>query len=160
MRWGAQFPRVGQVGQRLVARAADMRLRRRAALYGILGMAIVISGLQRSIRLIFGLYMTWVLVAFLPGHTRGAITLDGAAPAVRKASCCSGGDAPAPAPDERQRRACAVCYIAKAIVHATPASLELAPLHRTAAPRTLGAARPHSADARRGAGCRDPPLPA
>ena len=84
----------------------------------------------RSHRLILGLllaYQALFLNVFLPGHTRGAITLDGK----RTPSCCASDDAPSKLhgqPSRRDREECAVCKFAAAVVPTLPIDFTLPPL--------------------------------
>ena len=92
------------------ARATLARLRRRPAVAALL------------------LYQFAFLNLFLPGHTRGAITLD---PARGCAACCCGQPADSRPrdrqPTESDRHSCAVCHFAARVV--PPPTVDLRPPH-------------------------------
>lgn len=82
--------------------------------------------LGRSCRFIFLAYLIWLLVIFLPSHTRGKITMGPredscCAPAKSEASCCSstGIKSEHPVdkePTQRDRANCAVCFWAAGLL--------------------------------------------
>jgi hypothetical protein len=86
----------------------------------------------RPSRIILGLllaYQALFLNVLLPGHTRGAITLDGKHTAP---CCCCGGGADRPAgkgpavPSQRDRDHCAICQFAAGITSVPMLYLKLA----------------------------------
>ena len=100
----------------------------------------IIPALLRPRKAILGLllvYQALFLNVVLPGHSRGAVTLDGRHTADLKPCCCCGGSGdpsaghPGPAvPSRRDREHCAICQFA--------AGLSPAPfLHVTLAPAGL-----------------------
>ena len=91
---------------------------------------------MRAARWCFILFQLVWLNAFLPGHTRGIVTVPGGAASAAGAaehSCCAhanpspqdGEDSPAP--DRRAR--CAVCFFAASMAAAPVYVSPLAPLH-------------------------------
>ena len=87
----------------------------------------------RPSRIILGLllaYQALFLNVILPGHTRGAITLDGKHTAARCCCCCGSDDRPAgkaPAvPSQRDREHCAICQFAAGITSVPVLYLKLA----------------------------------
>ena len=81
---------------------------------------------------LFTLWQAFWLVIFIPGHTRGAITLPAdkvsrAQGQLEKPSCCSviGKPSPGKEPTKDQRRRCAVCHLAKAYTVPTVFVFEL-----------------------------------
>ena len=79
-------------------------------------------------------YQTVFLNVVLPGHTRGAITLDGRHTGDRAVCCCGDvGDKPAdddrrPVPSQRDRDHCSICNFAARVVPPTLPDLRLVPL--------------------------------
>ena len=122
-----------------------------------------------TFRAIFLGFMTWLLVAFLPGHTRGAITMNAreagggdacCAPAKPvEPSCCADESAqnPSAKPTSKDRASCAVCFWAAGLL-TTPAFV----LDTSHSERSFEHARQYHAQVRRVA-CRlnqygrDPP---
>ena len=89
-------------------------------------------------RLILGLllaYQSLFLNVFLPGHTRGAVTLDGRH-AARPSCCCDGGGGSGPPadgqrrdlPSGRDREQCAVCHFAARVTPPPAFDFRLPPL--------------------------------
>lgn len=87
---------------------------------------------MRSLRFIFLAYLAWLLVLFLPAHTRGQITLgprDGAttAPTTTR-SCCDADEDHGVAtthpisksPTSKDRANCAICFWAAGILPTAP----------------------------------------
>jgi hypothetical protein len=81
--------------------------------------------------------MAWLLVWFLPGHTRGRITLgakDADSCCVQKRpSCCAADESPQPGsqmPTSRDRANCAVCFWAAGLLHTVPVSFTILFLER------------------------------
>lgn len=119
---------------------------------------------MRSFRVIFFAFMTWLLVVFLPGHTRGAMTLnardaggdDCCKPAAKVVSCCGEEEKPGE-PTQSDRAACAVCWWAAGLLTTPPFVLE-----NDHAERALDRAHRYDAQVRRVASRltrfgRDPP---
>lgn len=82
---------------------------------------------MRVLRIIFALYMTWLLACFLPGHVRGQITM-GPEQRGESASCCA-SHTPEKSdrqPTERDKRNCAVCHFAAGLQLYTPVAFEFA----------------------------------
>jgi hypothetical protein len=86
----------------------------------------------------------WLLLAYqfvflnvvLPGHTRGAITLDGKHTACPMCCCCDsggGGTDPGtgkqPAPSQHDRDNCALCNFAARLTFVVPPNLRLTEFH-------------------------------
>jgi hypothetical protein len=116
-------------------------------------------------RLTFLCFMTWLLVAFLPAHTRGRITMnasdDCCAPLVevKADDCCEPAeDQPAPSkPSAKDQANCAVCFWAAGLLSVMPVSFE-----HSLAERAFEVARHYDAQVRREATRlnhhgRDPP---
>ena len=105
----------------------------------------------RPFRAIFLAFMTWLLVVFLPGHTRGAITMNPheqqgdscCKPAAKVASCC-GEKSSDGKPTQRDRAACAVCWWAAGLLTTPPFVLDA-----THAERALDRAHRYDAQVRR-----------
>jgi hypothetical protein len=73
--------------------------------------------------------MTWVLVWFLPGHTRGQITMG---PKEVTHSCCAPveHEVPTSAPTEKDKRNCAVCFWAAGLLPVVPVAFSMIYLER------------------------------
>ena len=122
-------------------------------------------------RPIFLCFMTWLLVAFLPAHTRGRITLG---PTASEDTCCEPAPVVAPQadgccaskadasatsskPSSSQRANCAVCFWAAGLLTVVPVTFDHA-----LAERAFETARHYDAQVRREAmqlthHGRDPP---
>jgi hypothetical protein len=86
-----------------------------------------------AFRLIFAVYMSWLLVLFLPGHTRGQLTIgprDPAGTVATKADstdgCCESPKTKNDAPTPRDRANCAVCFWAAGLLPDSPVEFDLA----------------------------------
>ena len=84
-------------------------------------------------RAIFLTFMTWLRVWFLPGHTRGRITIGPSehrgSPATAAAHACCAGDEAGPAerslPTSKDRANCAVCFWGAGLLTTPPVVLDL-----------------------------------
>lgn len=125
---------------------------------------------MKVFRTIFLGFMTWLLVAFLPGHTRGLITMNSTgdgdaccAPVVKKIDCCATDDASAThakKPSASDKANCAVCAWAAGLLTIPPVSFD-----HSLAERAYEIARVYDAQVRRAAirlnhHGRDPPADA
>jgi hypothetical protein len=87
--------------------------------------------LGRAARAGFILFQFVLLNVFLPGHTRGMVTLPGSAPSCHEkvaTSCCSGGAKTADnkgEPTSSDRARCAVCFFAARVCTITPYEFRL-----------------------------------
>ena len=117
---------------------------------------------MRAFRVIFLAYLAWMLVVFLPAHTRGRITMGprpapAAAQSTAAESCCESDDVPK-TPTSKDRAQCAVCFWAAGILPAAPFVF-----HVVLVEQSLERARAYAAQVRAIA-CRlnhfgrDPPL--
>ena len=125
-----------------------------------------------ALRVVFLLFMTWLLAVFLPGHQRGSITMGprevdsccAPAPAPIPTSCCEtdGGEpvsdeSDSPEPSQKDIDSCAVCHWAAGLL-STPHFI----MDTSHAERAFECARHYHAQVQR-VGCRlnqygrDPP---
>lgn len=78
-------------------------------------------------RVVFLIFMTWLLVWFLPGHTRGAITMS---PKVEHDCCAAKTPEPEGQPSEEDKANCAVCFWAAGLLPVIPVDFTIVFLER------------------------------
>lgn len=82
---------------------------------------------MRAARWALVIFQFFFLNVFLPGHTRGAITIDGKSSV---ASCCEGRPGKKHSPTRQDRQCCAVCYLAAHYVPVEPFVFEMDAMER------------------------------
>lgn len=93
---------------------------RQLAAFSTSGLYDNLPAVQVALRLILTSYMAWLLVVFLPGHTRGQITMGPREAALHASSCCSKPSDADPSipgkPTQRDKANCAVCFWAAGLL--------------------------------------------
>lgn len=78
-------------------------------------------------RVAFLIFMTWALAWFLPGHTRGQITMG----PKEAHGCCAPAEPETPnQPSEKDKANCAVCYWAAGLLPVVPVDFTIVLLER------------------------------